>query len=326
MDIKTKEQYIQLLCAAYWIVSYIILPSLSTGLLFYVALFTGYSHLAFLYMIWAFYDKETPFRGGRKISFLRKISFWKYFIDYFPIKLIKTADLNGDKNYIFCYYPHGVLPAGIFGCFGNELSSCKELFPDLNMHCTTLDINFNVPFYREWCMGIGGISSSKESIKYILDDKKKGNVAVIAVGGASESFFATPGPYRIILKNRRGFVKIALEQGANLVPVFGFGEIELFKQNNPPGSMLYKIQVMVKKYFGFAPLMPLGRGIFINKGLAPYNTPINVVVGKAIEVPKIIDPSNEDIEKYHSLFSEELVNLFNEYKDKYTENGELVIQ
>lgn len=326
MDTQAKEQYIGALCSAYWVLSFLLVPLLSTGLLLYIAFFTAYSHLAFIYMCWAYYDKETPFKGGRRISFLRKASYWKYFNDYFPIKLIKTAELNGDKNYIFAYYPHGVLPAGLCGCFGNDNSSCKELFPELKMYCTTLDINFNVPFFREYSMGIGGISSSKESIKYVLDDKKKGSVAVIAVGGAAESFYATPGPYRIVLKNRKGFVKIALEQGASLVPVFSFGEIELFKQYNPPGSMLYKVQNFFKRHCGFAPLVPVGRGIFITKGVAPLNTPINVVVGKEIAVPKIINPTDEDIQKYHSLFSEELIKLFNEHKDKYTENGELVVE
>lgn len=59
--------------------------------------------------------------------------------------------------------------------------------------------------------------------------------------------------------------------------MFSFGEIELFRQYNPPGSKLYKFQNMFKKYLGFAPLIPVGRGIFISKGLAPFKTPINVV-------------------------------------------------
>lgn len=32
---------------------------------------------------------------------MRRSSAWKYFADFFPIKLVKTAELSPDKNYIF---------------------------------------------------------------------------------------------------------------------------------------------------------------------------------------------------------------------------------
>ena len=37
----------------------------------------------------------------------------KYFKDYFPIELVKTADLNPDGKYLLCSHPHGTIPAGI---------------------------------------------------------------------------------------------------------------------------------------------------------------------------------------------------------------------
>ena len=44
------------------------------------------------------------------------------------------------------------------------------------------------------------------------------------VGGAAESLEAFPGQYRLVLRKRKGFIRIALETGASLVPVFSFGE------------------------------------------------------------------------------------------------------
>ena len=37
----------------------------------------------------------------------------KYFKDYFPIELIKTADLDPHGKYLLCSHPHGAMPAGI---------------------------------------------------------------------------------------------------------------------------------------------------------------------------------------------------------------------
>lgn len=46
----------------------------------------------------------------------------------------------------------------------------------------------------------------------------------IVVGGAAESLSARPGTADLTLKRRLGFIKLAIREGADLVPVFSFGE------------------------------------------------------------------------------------------------------
>ena len=51
------------------------------------------------------------------------------------------------------------------------------------------------------------------------------------------------GPRMQILNKRKGFVRIALETGAHLVPVVGFGETDLFEISQPkPGGWGQKLQ------------------------------------------------------------------------------------
>ena len=66
---------------------------------------------------------------------------------------------------------------------------------------------------------------------------------------------------------------------ANLVPVFAFGENELFNQvSNPPGSMLRRVQEKVQSMIAFAPVLFYGRGIFqYSFGLLPHRRPVHVV-------------------------------------------------
>ena len=47
-----------------------------------------------------------------------------------------------------------------------------------------------------------------------------GQSLTIVVGGATESLSAVPGTNDLTLKRRMGFIKLAVTEGADLVPVF----------------------------------------------------------------------------------------------------------
>ena len=102
-------------------------------------LFSSYYPLALLYLAWAYiYDAQTPNHGGRRSRFMRNLKIWKYFRDYFPLKLIKTVELDSSKNYIFGYHPHGILCAGAFACFGTEATDWADTFPGITPHLLPL--------------------------------------------------------------------------------------------------------------------------------------------------------------------------------------------
>lgn len=47
---------------------------------------------------------------------------------------------------------------------------------------------------------------------------------ILSVGGAQEALNSKPGQYKIVVKKRKGFIKLCIVTGASLVPVFSFGE------------------------------------------------------------------------------------------------------
>lgn len=63
------------------------------------------------------YFDRRPTRGGLVQSqgiyagraWVRKSAWWQYLRDYFPVRLVKTAELSPNRNYIFGYHPHGIL-------------------------------------------------------------------------------------------------------------------------------------------------------------------------------------------------------------------------
>lgn len=103
--------------------------------------------------------------------------------DYFPCQLIKTADLDPSGRYIFCFAPHGVLTLSAWVCFDTEATGFAAKYPGIDVHPLTLEINFRLPFIREFLLAFGICDASRSSIKRILG-KAPGSAVLLALGGA----------------------------------------------------------------------------------------------------------------------------------------------
>eukprot|EP00483_Globobulimina_turgida_P010387 UN10407 len=209
---------------------------------------------------------------------------------------------------------------GAVGTFAMMTSGFHRLFPGVDVRILTLKINFFVPFFDLIISFLGFCDASRGSCNAILSDPEHKSLCLV-LGGAKESLEANPGKVMLYLKDRKGFVKVALENGASLVPVFGFGENELFDQmHNPQGSLVRKIQNQLQKRMGFALPLLRGRGIFqYDYGLLPKRIAIDVVFGKPIKCPKMTKEmiTVDIIDKYHSIYIHELKQLFDDNKEKY---------
>ncbi|KAF2905490.1 hypothetical protein ILUMI_00688 [Ignelater luminosus] len=296
-------------------------------LLAYVMFYTQYWTIALLYVCWTYIlDVKTGETGGRELKSVRSWLWWKYVRDYFPIRLerVPWVKLDPERNYLFCCFPHGILPFGSFSAFASNWGGFQELFPNHTSHLLTLSYNFFMPALRELILSTGMCSSSASSINYLLGYPGGGKAVALMVGGAAEAFNCKPGQYRIILTKRKGFVKIALKNGAPLVPVISFGENDLYNQvNNPKGSLIRRIQEKLKDVTGIAFAIPMGRGLFqYSFGIIPLQRPISTIIGKPIEVKKVANPTQEQVNELHAEFMKQIANLFEEQKYNYLSNPE----
>lgn len=296
------------------------------GLTIYL-LCSRFFFIPLLYFAWFVYDHRQCCQGGRRWEWFRQWRLWKYFADYFPVTMVKTADLDPDKNYIFGYHPHGIMCYGAFSCFGTEGRDFSEVFPGITPRILTLEGQFWFPLHREHVMSSGACAATRESIEWLLTKEGKGNALILVIGGAAEALDAHPGDVNLVLKRRKGFVKLALKHGASLVPVFAFGENEIYLQmNNPQGSLLRQIQEKIKSFLGFSTPLIRGRGMFqYNWGILPYRKPITVIIGKPIDTEKILEPTDDDIKKLHQKYIDSLTALFEEHKAKYGSNLKLIL-
>ena len=75
-------------------------------------------------------------------------------------------------------------------------------------------------------------------ILYCHFSKPPGTVSVLIVGGALEALESQTSEVRLVLNRRKGFIKLALRFGIDLVPTFSFGEQFIFTQaDNTKGNM-----------------------------------------------------------------------------------------
>ncbi|KAJ5475067.1 Diacylglycerol O-acyltransferase 2A [Penicillium diatomitis] len=273
---------------------------------------------------------------GRR-NFLRHLPIWKIYASYFPARLHREEDLPPTKKYIFGYHPHGIISHGAFAAFATEALGFSKLFPGITNTLLTLDSNFRIPFYREYAMAMGLASVSRESCENILNKggangEGMGRAITIVVGGARESLNAQPSTLRLVLKRRKGFIKLAIRTGADLVPVLAFGENDLYDQvRGDEHPIIHKVQMLVKRTMGFTIPLFHARGVFnYDVGMMPYRRPLDIVVGKPIAV---MQQSNRDriddsyIDELHARYVQELERLWDRWKDVYAKDrtGELEI-
>ncbi|MCJ1397111.1 diacylglycerol O-acyltransferase 1 [Xylographa trunciseda] len=261
---------------------------------------------------------------SRRSQLLRSSPIWSLFASYFPARLHRSQVLPPTRKYIFGYHPHGIISHGAFAAFVTEALGFAQLFPGITNTLLTLDSNFRIPLYRDYALALGLASVSRESCENILskggaNGEGMGRAITIVVGGARESLDAQPNTLRLVLKRRKGFVKLGIRTGADLVPVLAFGENNLYDQVQPETHpVMHKTQLVVKKALGFTVPLFHARGVFnYDVGMMPYRTPLNVVVGRPIKVAQQKVPDEAYVDEIHGLYVAELERLWREWRGEF---------
>lgn len=260
----------------------------------------------------------------RRSERLRRWSVWSLFASYFPARLHRTQELPATRKYIFGYHPHGIIAHGAWVAFATEALGFGQLFPGIVNTLLTLDSNFRIPLFRDYALRMGVASASRESCEALLsrggpNGEGMGRAITLAVGGARESLMATPGMADLVLARRKGFVKLAIRNGADLVPVFAFGENDIYDQlSRQDHPWIHRLQLLFKQFMGFTLPLFHARGIFnYDVGLMPYRRPINIVVGRPVMVRRQEKPDPAYVDEIHAQYVRELISIWDEWKDVF---------
>eukprot|EP00808_Paulinella_micropora_P014233 g76773.t1 len=110
----------------------------------------------------------------------------------------------------------------------------------------------------------------------------------------------------LFARNRKGFIKMALRTGAEIVPVYFFGNTSVLSVISNPTLR------SIARHTGVTLTFFWGRWF----SLVPRPNKLLGVLGTPLGIPEIPDPnpSQEKIDEYHKKYLEEVRRLFETYK------------
>uniref|UniRef100_A0A914UQY5 diacylglycerol O-acyltransferase n=1 Tax=Plectus sambesii TaxID=2011161 RepID=A0A914UQY5_9BILA len=146
------ERRMQTLAVIHFFAGFILMPIFCAIIPIYILLYTSYWWTVLVYALWFYYDKDTSRKGSRPKDWMRHARIWKHFANYFPITLVKTAELSPEKNYIMGSHPHGILSIAVFANTCTEGTNFSKTFPGIKPSLLTLVGQFWFPFRREYTM------------------------------------------------------------------------------------------------------------------------------------------------------------------------------
>eukprot|EP01032_Pedospumella_encystans_P019864 gene19864-22578_t len=224
---------------------------------------------------------------------------------YFSLKFVYEEPILENKPYILVAPPHGVFP------FGNIITMIA--FPSLmgfEFKGLAASAALRLPIFRQLLCSIGVIDASRKSATKALNANR---TIGISTGGVAEVFEtnSATGDEVIVLKSRKGLIKLAFRTGASLVPCYLFGNTKLFSLFT--GGSLHSFFKRLSRKLGFATIIFWGRfGVPV-----PYRIPIVGAMAKPIPVPLKENPTPEEIDAVHEELMQAMVKLFDTHKEAY---------
>jgi len=231
---------------------------------------------------------------------------WKYVHKYFgyeKVNLTALENVKCEKKYMLIEYPHGSFPIAtilIATFFDDHYLKYKSVGRTARgLSATVLDY---IPLVRHLFAMVGSLPATK---KNFLRAFEIAGACSVLPGGIAEMFMVDKEKERIYFKKRYGYIKVALEKGVDMLPVYHFGNSQVLSILGRTGLLKY-----VSRKLKVSIMLPYGRfGLPI-----PFRHKIVTVVGEPISVPQTSNPSHELIQEYQTKLEQAFFKMYEDHK------------
>lgn len=268
-----------------------------------------------------------PHRSKRVGLFLnaRRWRLWKAWMNFIAFEVVsdQVGDSSDGANYggnrrrmnkedqaILAVVPHGIFPFALaFAALPERAAAAFGEFRPVVATATSL-----FPFVRTFLAWIGAVDASRAAV----DKALSGGARIgLAPGGIAEMFEGYPKPMThpddeyAILKERKGFIRMAIKHGVPVIPVYCFGATKMLNRLQLP-SIVENISKLLRISFC----------IFFGRwGLPiPFRTKLLYVMGKTLFPPVASQDDSvfrQQVEEMHVRFCQELRRIFERHKGGY---------
>lgn len=230
--------------------------------------------------------------------FLR-LGLWNCWRRYFSMRAITPPlpYLSKHRNYMLVQFPHACCPLACWLVLGMAGIPQAGL-PMPVIKATIADIMFSLPGIKH-VLAWGGCHPAKRGV--MLRILKKASLGCLPEGIAGVFHGATPEREQIYLLRRRGFVRIAIQSGTDIVPVYHLGQSQLLTFRGLC-SVSRRCRITLGVFWGRFGL-PL-----------PRKQPIVTLSGQPIAVVQQDDPSREYVDAVHAQVVEAVQQLYNKHR------------
>lgn len=212
--------------------------------------------------------------------------------------IFANASHRRPNKTLYAVHPHGAF------CLGWSTLFHSRFMEDVRF-CFSPALFFS-PVFRLWCRLTG--KPGKADKASMVSCMKRGENLALPPGGFEEATLTCFDKDRVYIRKRAGFVKLCLQHGYSIVPVYCFGEKGTFW--NVQGAWNLRLAL---NGLGIPTILIWGSTFL---PFLPKRAHLLVVAGDPIECPHISSPSRKDVEVWHEKYIASLQTLFETFKEE----------